>query len=164
MNRSSASLFLPMVILLAIGAAVYTKPWHNNSVGNSPRLPTPALNVPRPSASSGTPAAHPSPASSINREEEATFAEQWMASEITGLEQGHVNAKLVSNVRCTRATAWPRTFAGDPGHAYDCTATFTNSPATQRWCALYDSNQSQLITYYQGAKMCEGRPNPTIEP
>ena len=150
MSRSTAGLFLPVVVLLAIAAAVYTEPWHELSVGNT--------NGPLGHATSAR------AASSISGQEEARFAEQWMASEITGLELGRVNAKVVSNVRCTRATAWPSTFAGDPGHAYDCTATFSNSSATQRWCALYDPNHSNLITDYQSAKMCEGPPNPKTEP
>ena len=153
MSRSTAALFLPVVALLALGAALYTKPWHNLSLGGIHRPP--ALNVALPSGGAAT---------SIKSEEEARFAEQWMASAITTLDQGRANAKAVSGVRCTRATAWPSTFARGTGHAYDCIANFNNTRAKQRWCVLFDPINQRLGEEYQGAKMCEGPPNPTIEP
>ncbi len=96
---------------------------------------------------------------------ETTMAETQMASYIRDVERplernGH--AKTLVNVRCTHTSAWPKIFGTDPGDAFDCIATFTT--ASQRWCALYEPAHTTLITFYQGPRMCEGPPNPMIEP
>jgi hypothetical protein len=137
MNRSSASLFLPAVILLAIGAAFYAKPWHNLTTGHG-----------------ATP-----------NGQEITFTQNMMASEITKLESAYgPRAKIVDAVNCTPANKRPSVFGTGPGHTYDCIAIFTNSPAVQRWCAFYDTRYPQQMPSYQGAEMCEGPPNPMQEP
>ena len=77
--------------------------------------------------------------------------------------QGAVgNPSTLTAVRCTPASAWPPTFHDDPGHAYDCRAIYTTK--TQRWCVLFNPDVNRLVTYFQGVRMCEGPPNPTIEP
>ncbi len=93
---------------------------------------------------------------------EAATVETQMASHIRDLEGGNVHAKTLVNVRCTHASAWPKIFGNDPGDAFDCIATFTT--ASQRWCAVYDPAHTTMITDYQGPRMCEGPPNPMIEP
>jgi hypothetical protein len=80
-----------------------------------------------------------------------------------GRMQGEVgNPNTLTKVRCTPASAWPSTFEHDPGHAYDCRATYTTS--TQRWCILFNPDVNRMVTYFQGRHMCEGAPNPTIKP
>lgn len=39
MSRQAAKIFLPVVLLLAIGAALFVKPWSHLSAGTGPRLP-----------------------------------------------------------------------------------------------------------------------------
>jgi hypothetical protein len=55
MNRSSAILFLPAV-LLAVVAAIYVKPWNHLNAGNGPTLPA-AMNavLPKPVPATTTP-------------------------------------------------------------------------------------------------------------
>jgi hypothetical protein len=70
--------------------------------------------------------------------------------------------KTLKRVRCVRASARPSAFGHNPGDAFDCRAIFTT--AIQRWCVLFNPNFDQIVTYFQGQRMCEGAPNPTIEP
>jgi hypothetical protein len=93
---------------------------------------------------------------------EAAMAETEMASHIRDLERDNVHAKTLVNVRCTHTSTWPKIFGNDPGDAFNCLATFTT--ASQGWCVLYDPAHTTLITDYQGLRMCEGPPNPMIEP
>lgn len=77
--------------------------------------------------------------------------------------QGEVgDPSTLTGVSCTPASDWPSVFHQDPGHAYDCRAIYTTK--TQRWCVLFNPAVDQLVTYFQGARMCEGPPNPMIEP
>ena len=36
--------------------------------------------------------------------------------------------------------------------------------SSQGWCVAYFIPRDEVSTYYEGARMCEGRPDPMIEP
>lgn len=77
--------------------------------------------------------------------------------------QGEVgNPSALTKVRCVPASAWPSIFQHDPGQPYDCRAIYTTG--IQRWCILFNPEYDQLVTYFQGQRMCEGPPDPTIKP
>ena len=94
--------------------------------------------------------------------QEAAMTEAGVTAFIDHMQGEVGNPSTLTKVRCTPASAWPSIFEHDPGHAYDCRAIYTTS--TQRWCILFNPGFNQLVTYFQGQRMCEGAPNPTIEP
>jgi hypothetical protein len=106
---------------------------------------------------------HPNTKSSAGGSvQEAAMTEASVTAFIDRMQGAVGDPSTLTEVRCTPASAWPATFYQDPGHAYDCRAIYTTS--TQRWCFLFDPDFNRLVTYFQGQRMCEGAPNPTIKP
>jgi len=78
---------------------------------------------------------------------------------IQGADRGHVPPKTLSSLRCTRTNADPRILQRDGGVRFDCLAAYT-SGERDGWCVAYEPALDLVVTFYEGARMCEGPPDP----
>jgi hypothetical protein len=79
------------------------------------------------------------------------------------LDRGLAHPKTLSSLTCRKSSADPPILQHDGGNRFDCVATYT-SGQHQGWCVAYEVELDLVSTYYEGARMCEGRPDPMIRP
>ena len=94
---------------------------------------------------------------------ERRSVQRQMVKSIHSLDHGLVHPKTLSSLRCTRTKAEPRMVQLNRAVGFDCVARYT-SGQRQGWCVAYFIPRDEVSTYYEGARMCEGRPDPMIEP
>jgi hypothetical protein len=76
-------------------------------------------------------------------------------------DRGHVPPKTLSSLTCTRAKAHPQILDRSQAVGFDCVATYT-SGQRQGWCVAYVVFMDVAGIGYEGARMCEGPPDPAI--
>ncbi|HUO73423.1 MAG TPA: hypothetical protein VMU39_21820 [Solirubrobacteraceae bacterium] len=99
---------------------------------------------------------HLSSGSSMSTADELNVAGTQMArmlNEPHGDGRAHVT---LTGVTCTKTSARPAFLDGQLGGRLDCTADYANG-YQGHWCAAFDTHHGgQLLTYYEGRRMCEG--------
>jgi hypothetical protein len=86
-----------------------------------------------------------------------------MVKFIHGLDRGLVHPKTLASLACTKSSADPPLLRRDGGVRFNCVATYT-SGQRQGWCVAYQPALDLVTTDFEGVRMCEGRPDPMIEP
>ena len=86
-----------------------------------------------------------------------------MVKSIHRMDRGLIHPKTLSSLTCTKSSADPPILQRGGGTRFDCVATYT-SGQRQGWCVAYEPALDLVVTDYEGARMCEGRPDPMIRP
>jgi hypothetical protein len=94
---------------------------------------------------------------------EIRSVQRQMVKMIHRLDHGLAHPKTLSSLTCTRAKADQPILQRNQAVGFDCVARYT-SGQRQGWCAAYAVFVDLVVTSYEGARMCEGPPDPTIRP